>query len=110
MLDKIKENMNGAKLRAILLLEADFNGMNTIIYNSRVFPSLEACRTISYEVIVGRSGESSQHVTLNKKLVHDIAHQIMRPTVVISACSTNCYDRIAHPVTIMTNKNLAVQL
>ena len=34
MLEKNKGNINVAKLRAILLLEADFNGMNKITCNS----------------------------------------------------------------------------
>ena len=41
MLEKERGNINIAKLRAILLLEADFNGLNKIIFNSRVLPALE---------------------------------------------------------------------
>ena len=51
MLKKSKENIEVAKLRAILLLEVDFNGLNKIIYNHRVLPKLEDNRVIPYEVI-----------------------------------------------------------
>ena len=71
-----------AKLRAILLLELDFNRVNKIICNSRVFPRLEAYRDIPYEVIGDIIVQSSQHVALNKKLMRDIGNQTRRPTVV----------------------------
>ena len=72
MLEKIKGNINVAKVRAVLLLEADFDTMNKIICNSKVFSRVDLCTSISYEVIGGRRGHSSQHVSLNKKLVCDI--------------------------------------
>ena len=51
MLKKSKSNILVSKLRAILLLEANFNRLNKIIYNRRVLPKLELNRTIPYEVI-----------------------------------------------------------
>jgi len=56
MLEKEKGNINVEKLRAILLLEADFNRLNKIIYNSRVIPELEKREEILFEVIRGRRG------------------------------------------------------
>ena len=56
MLEKEKGNINVKKLRAILLLEADFNGLNKIIYNSRVIPELEKREEIPFEVVRGRRG------------------------------------------------------
>ena len=41
MLEKERGNINIAKLIAILLLEADFNELNKIIFNLRVLPTLE---------------------------------------------------------------------
>jgi hypothetical protein len=41
MLEKSSRNINIAKLRAILLLEADFNALNKIIFNIRVMPLME---------------------------------------------------------------------
>ena len=96
-----------ATLRAILLLEADFNGMNKITRNSRVFPRLDVCRVISYEVIGGKRIKSSQHVSFNKKLV---GNQTRHPTVFISADATSLSDRIEHLVTSMKNQYFGVQL
>ena len=54
MLEKSVGDVNVQKLLAILLLEADFNTMYKIIFNSRLIPSIEAANTISIEVIGGR--------------------------------------------------------
>ena len=97
-------------MRAILLLEVDFNSLNKIIYNYRVLPKLKANRVIPYEVISGRKGHSSLHVALNKKLVCDIENQIKRPMVVILADMTNCYNYIAYPVASLSNQHFGVQL
>ena len=46
ILEKIKEIILISKLRALLLLEADFNSLNKIICNCRVMPKLEKRRAI----------------------------------------------------------------
>ena len=103
---KIKGNNNVAKLRA----EEDFNGMSKIIYNSRVFPGIEVCRPIPYEVTGGRRGKLSQHASLGKKLVYDVGNKTMHTTVVTSTDTINWYDRIAHQVVSMKNQYFGVQL
>ena len=110
MLEKIKRNINVAKLRSILPLESDINGTNKIICNPRVLSRFESCRAIPYEVIGCRRGKYSQHIALNKKLVCDIGNKTTRPIVVISADTTNFYDRIVHLVASITNQQFGVQL
>ena len=41
MLEKKPGVVKVTKLRAILLLEADFNGINKILFNTRLIPSME---------------------------------------------------------------------
>ena len=67
ILEKSTENVYVSKLRAILLLEADFNALNKIIFNGQALPSIEASKSISSEVLRGRRGQSSIYVALNKK-------------------------------------------
>ena len=98
MLEKSKGYINVRKLKAILLLEADFNTLNKIVFNTKLMPSLERTNSIPYEIIGERRGQSSLHVALNKKLVCDISNQQKQPMVVISANASNCYDRITHPI------------
>jgi len=74
MLEKIAGNVNMTKLRAILLLEANFNALNKIIFNDRVIPRIEISNTILYEVIGRRRGQSSLYTVLNKKLAYNISN------------------------------------
>ena len=79
MLEK-KENLHlMSKLRAILLLEADFNAANKIIFNSRMIPKLEENNLIPQEIVGGRRNQSAIQVAINKKLITDIANQTKRP-------------------------------
>ena len=57
-----------------MLLEADFNALNKIVFNGRAIPRIEIAKTIPYEVISRRRGQSSLYVALNKKLVCDIGN------------------------------------
>ena len=51
MLEKVVGSINAQKLRAILLLEADFNTQHKIIFNNRFILKLEAANRIPIEVI-----------------------------------------------------------
>ena len=53
MLEKKLENMDARKLKAILLLEADFNAANKIIFNMRLIPAIKQSNLISNEIIGG---------------------------------------------------------
>ena len=110
ILAKSTGNVYVLKLRAILLLEADFNTLNKIVFNGRALPSIEASNTISFEVIRGRKGQSFMHVALNKKLVYDIGNQHKKPIVVVSADASNCYNRITHSISSMVCQHFRLQL
>ena len=97
MLEKVEGNINVQKLRAILLLEADFNTMHKIIFNNRPLPKIEADNAIPMEIIGGRRSQAATHLALNKKLIADIANVRKLPTATICADATNCYNRVAHP-------------
>ena len=51
MIEKSFRNTDISKLRAILLLEADFNTIGKIIFNSRLMLSLEKSKDILIEII-----------------------------------------------------------
>ena len=96
-LEKSAGNVNVQKLRAILLLEADFNAMHKIIFNNRLIPSIEASDAISMKVIGGRRSQVPTHLVLDKNLIADIANVRKLPMITICADATNCYDRVARP-------------
>ena len=54
ILEKSKRITLVSKLRVILLLEANFNSLNKIIYNCRVMPKLEERRAILCKIIGGK--------------------------------------------------------
>jgi len=56
ILEKEVENVDVAKLRAILLLEKDFDRLNKIIFNNRILPKLEQDKVIPAEIIGERRG------------------------------------------------------
>ena len=56
ILEKVREDIEVFKSRAILLLKADFNSLNKIVFNGRVLPRLEMKKEIPYEIIGGRRG------------------------------------------------------
>ena len=59
ILEKSPKNMNIQKLRAILLLEADFNVLRKIVFNSRMMPALEDASVIPCEIIDRRRIQSA---------------------------------------------------
>ena len=97
MLEKSAGDANVQKLRAILLLEADFNAMHKIIFNNRLIPNIEAVNAILMEIIRGRRSQAATQLALDKKLIADIVNVRKLPTITICADATNYYDRVAHP-------------
>ena len=84
-------------MRALLLLEEDFNGLHKINFNGRLTPSLEASSSMPQEIIGGRRSQSATHIALRKKSIADISNTRKLPTVTICADAANCYDRVSHP-------------
>ena len=81
MLEKVAGNINVQKLRAILLLEADFNALNKIVFNNRLIPKLEEVDAIPVEIIGGRRAQVATHLTLSKKLIADMSNVRKVPRV-----------------------------
>ena len=96
MLEKISKSTNVQKLREILLLEADFNTLHKIVFNSRIIPTLEDAGIIPYEITSGRRIQLAIYLVLNKKLLVDIANIQKRTIVTICADVTNCYNRVIY--------------
>ena len=72
MLEKKQGDISVSKLRAILLIEADFNMKNKIIFNMRLILRLKKEGLIPKEIMGGRREKLAIHVVLNKKLLVDI--------------------------------------
>jgi len=53
MLEKSPGKISVSKLYAILLLEADFNAINKIAFNTRLLPVIEKSKSIPKELVGG---------------------------------------------------------
>ena len=110
MLEKSAGNFNVQKLRAILLLEADFNAAHKIIFNNRLVPNIEAVNSIPIEVIGGRRIQAATQLALDKKLIADIVNVRKCPTITICADAMNCYDRVAHPFASLCTQHFSLEI
>ena len=67
ILSKAPGNVLVGKLRALLLIEADYNALHKINFNGRLILSLEASSDIPQEIIGGRKSQAATHIALSKK-------------------------------------------
>ena len=84
-------------LRALLLLEACFNGLHKIDFNSRLMPSLEVSSSVPQEITGCRRLQADTHLALGKKLIADVSNTRKLPTTTTCVDATNGYDRVTHP-------------
>ena len=96
LLEKIANVILVDKLRAILLLEADFNGANKTFFGKRMIDRLEGSNQLPDELFPRRETEAIK-VALNRILLSDIARQKKRTLAIAGADVAYCYDCVVHP-------------
>ena len=94
MLEKIYGCTQVSKLRAILLMEADFNFSNKMI--SRVCMDNVHQHGWMPNEIYSKKGKTADNGTLAKVLFYDIVHQSRVASGLSSIDTANCHDSIAH--------------
>ncbi len=97
-----------SKLRAILLMEANFNAMNKEVYGVRMLDNARRYKLILEEIF------SKQNCTANdgglaKKLFYEIACQARTPAAIASIDASNCYDWIAHAMASLIFQSFGVE-
>jgi hypothetical protein len=100
MLEKVPGCSLVTKLWSILLMEADFNASNKIIYGIRMLENVRKYK-LMLEEIYSKRNRLADEGTLAKVLFYDITRQLRRPAGLASVDADNCYDRIAHPMLSM---------
>ena len=108
MLEKKKGVNRVDKLRAILLMEADFNFVNKLIFGSRMLRHAEQYQNLPDENAGSRNGRSYVEVALKRRLVGDRLRLTNRAGCIISADAHTCYDRIVHKFVILVCMSLGV--
>jgi len=108
MLEKMFGVRLVSKLRAILLMEADFNAMNKEVYGVRMMDNARRYKLIREEIF------SEQNCTaddggLAKTLFYVIARQTRTPAAIASVDASNCYDWIAHAMASLIFQSFGVE-
>ena len=110
MLQKKINSIQVDKLRAILLLEVDINAVAKILFNTRLMPNLETHHLIPDAIIGARRGKSAIHSGLYRQFLLDIANMRCKPSAIIRADATNCFDRISYPFSSLTCQYFGLHL
>lgn len=107
MLEKMSGCALITKLRSILLMEADFNSTNKILYGNRMLHAVRQHKLMPEEIYSERNCLSDDG-PLAKVLFYDIVCQARLPTGISAVDADNCYDRIAHPIASLVFQSLGV--
>ena len=98
MLEKVQGCSLISKLRSILLMEADFNCANKILYGVRMLDNARKYKLMPDEIF-SEKNRTADDGTLGKTIFYDLVRQSRRPAGLSSVDAENCYDRIAHSIT-----------
>ena len=98
MLEKVAGCSLISKLRSILLMEADFNCANKILFGGRMLDNVRHHSWMPDEIF-SEKHRMAEDGTLAKVLFYDLVRQSRRPAGLSSVDADNCYDRIAHAIT-----------
>jgi hypothetical protein len=97
MLEKEFGNTLIDKLRAILLMEADFNTSNKIIFGNRMLDNARRYGFL-YDEIFSEKGRMAEDGALAKTLFCDLSRQYRLSAAIASADASQCYDRVCHAI------------
>ena len=96
MLEKKAGLILVVKLRAILLMEADFNYANKEIFGRRMMWFAEDHNMLPDEAYGSRKNREAIDLALNRRLMTDYCRQMRISAAIAAADLADCYDRIAH--------------
>jgi hypothetical protein len=107
MLKKIFRCSLIMKLHSILLMEADFNATNKIIYGVRMLHNMRKYSLMPEEIYTERN-RLADDGTLSKVFFYNIVLQLQHPAGLASVDANNCYNCIAHPMASMVFQSFGV--
>ena len=97
MLEKMFGCTLVSKLRAILLMEADFNFSNKMDYGVRMMNNAHKHNLVPEE-IYSKKGRTADAGSLAKVLIYNSVRQSCIAAGLASIDAANCYDSIAHAI------------
>jgi hypothetical protein len=100
MLEKIPSFELISKLRSILLMEADFNCINKILFGYRLLRNVRRYGFMP-DKIFSKQNWTAEEGTLSKVLFYDIVRQTTLSAGISSVDADNCYDRVSHAIAML---------
>lgn len=98
MLEKEPGNAKVDKLRAILLMEADFNFVNKLLFGKRMMGRASAHNLLKDETFGSVRHRNAQQVGVTRRCVSDLSRMMGLTMAMASVDASQCYDRIQHTV------------
>ena len=96
MLEKVAGINLVDKLRAILLMEADFNFANSLYFGKRTLEIANKQDLIKHDTFGSKNNSCPIEVPLCRLMFFDMVRQMKRNAALGSFDAQTCYDRIAH--------------
>jgi len=96
ILEKKANSINVDSLRAILLMEADFNMAMKILIGYRMIQLAQDRGLIPIECFGSRPGCTAVQVSLNRCLMSDTTRQTRGSLAIASVDCDTCYDSVGH--------------
>lgn len=109
LLEKEFGNIYLDKLRAICLMEADFNWMNKLVFAKRMMDQAHDAGLVAPDQFAKRATQASFGV-LCKVLFCDIVRALHVVAGIPSVDLGNCYDAVSHPIASIAMQALKVPL
>jgi hypothetical protein len=97
-----------SKLRAIFLMEADFNAMNKGVYGVQMLDTARKYKLVPKEIFREKN-RMADNGGLAKTLFYDIARQTQLPAAIASVDASNCYNRIMHAMALPIFQSFGVE-
>ena len=96
------------KLQAILLMEADFNFGNELIFGKQAVHNAEMLEMFRNKTCGGRKRLEAAEAGLNQRLFLDTLRQKQRGGAIALVDAQTCYDRIVHSIASVCCQRLGV--
>ena len=110
MLEKSPGIIKTDKLRAILLMEADFNFANRLYFGRKLCDVAEAAKILPPDQFGSRKEHSAKEVAICRALFLDIVRQKKWNAALGSYNAQNFYDRVAHSFSSLTTQAMGSDL
>ena len=108
LLEKVKGNIFIDKMRAICLLEADYNWLNKLVYAKWMMDRAYDAGIVPAEQFARRGVQAAEGV-LTTSLFSDIVRVMHRTAAIESVDLANCYDAVAHPIASIALQSFKVR-